>query len=331
MKPQTKLKKSFALVLTVTVLVVGMTTLVLFLWYQSLLTPVSTVGDNKPFAVEAGMSGITIAENLKREGLIKNVLAFRILSRVKKVGDRFGEGVFYLSPTMNAQEIATALTGTGEIDIKVTFLEGWRNEEYAKVLSEKLEIDPDAFLANARQGYMFPDTYLLNKKVTPPDVATTLRLTFDKRVDDELQAKLLKQGVTLNEAITLASIVERESHDKIPNERKMIASVLLNRLRIAMPLQADATVQYALGYDQVQKKWWRVVTREQLQTTQSPYNTYLNVGLPPGPICNPGLASITAVAEAADTPYLYYIHGKDGTPYFAKTLDEHNRNQQKYL
>lgn len=303
---------------------------VIFLTYNFLLSAPNSSDKKKPFEITTGESGESIVKGLKEAGLIRSSLAFRIYAKTHGLSQHFGEGIYYLAPNMDAPTIAKSFLSGGQIDQKVVFIEGWRNEEYAKALNEKMGIDQQAFLKIAKQGYMFPDTYLFNKKETVGDIVGTLQDTFDKKVTDDIRSKFQKQKVTLDQAITLASIVERESHDSVPNERQIIASVLLKRLRLGMALQADATVQYALGYDPVQKKWWRVLSQVELQT-KSPYNTYLQPGLTPGPICNPGLSSIEAVADATDTPYLYYIHGKDGTVHFAKTLEEHTANQRKYF
>lgn len=303
---------------------------IILLWYQSLLTPLATSGDKVPFEVKAGESGAVIADRLKKVHLIKSTLAFRLYAKQHGFGTHISEGIFYLSPSMAVPEIAEKLTGSGEVDVKVTFIEGWRNEQFAEILADKMQIDMATFLDAAKLGYMFPDTYQFNKKETVPDIVGTLQATFDQKLTPTLRVGFAKQLLSLDQAITLASIVERESHDSIPTERQMIASVLLKRLHLGMPLQADATMQFALGYDQYQKTWWRELSLDDLKKP-SPYNTYLHTGLPPGPICNPGIKSMQGVVEAVDTPYLYYIHGKDGQVHFAKTLEEHNLNQQRYL
>lgn len=300
------------------------------LWYHHLLTPVSSDETKKPFEIKEGQTGQEIAQNLYNAKLVRSPLAFRLFSKKNNIASRFAPGVYYLSESMDANTIGQAIL-KGEADIKITFIEGWRQEEYAEKLETTFGIPKDTFLTYAHEGYMFPDTYLFNKKVAAADVASTLRATFDKRVTSDIRQKIKAQKLSFEEGITLASIVEREAHDSIPNERQIIASILLKRLRRGMALEADATIQYALGYDKLQKKWWRLLSEDELKSTRSPYNTYLNPGLPPAPICNPGLSSIQAVAEASDTPYVYYIHDKNGTVHFAKTLEEHNANRTKYL
>jgi UPF0755 protein len=179
------------------------------------------------------------------------------------------------------------------------------------------------------EGFLFPETYNVPFDV-PVDTLVTLMLsTFDQRVTDKMRQQAAAAKMTLYEVVTLASIVEREA--VVPNERPTIASVYLNRLKKKMYLQSDPTVQYALGYQPATKQWWKTpVTLEEFLQVDSPYNTYLRAGLPPGPICNPSLASLTAVLEPAQTDYLYFYSRGDGTHAFAKTYEEHQQNQEKY-
>src|SRR5574341_617250 len=152
----------------------------------------------------------------------------------------------------------------------------------------------------------------------------TVRAVRYRRMKVFSSAKL-----TMFEVVTLASIVEREA--AVPSERPVIASVYLNRLKKKLLLQADPTVQYAMGYQAASKQWWKTpITLEEYQHVDSPYNTYLHPGLPPGPICNPSLASSTAVLEPAQTEYLYFVGKGDGSHVFAKTYEEHQQNLQKY-
>lgn len=324
------LSKKFYTAAALCIAVSAVTTLFTIIWYQRLLTPVALEGENIQFEIKEGQTGKQIADNLKKANLIRSSLAFRTYAIRKNIASRFTPGVYYLSPAMDAKAISQAIL-KGEADIKITFIEGWRVEEYAEKLEQTLDIKKADFLKVAEEGYMFPDTYLLNKKVLPTDVAGTLKANFDKKVTDDIRQKIRSQKLSLEQGITLASIVERESHESVSNERQIIASILLRRLRMGMALETDATVQYALGYDPMQKKWWRVLSLDQLKSTRSLYNTYLTAGLPPAPICNPGLLAIKAVAEASDTLYLFYIHDKNGLVHFAKTLEEHNRNVATYI
>lgn len=151
---------------------------------------------------------------------------------------------------------------------------------------------------------------------------------FDSRVSAELRSDIASQGKTLFEVLTVAAIVEREA--VMAEERPVIASVYLNRLKKGMYLQADPTVQYAKGYDETDERWWGHMLQEEAVTTQSPYNTFLHPGLPPGPICNPGLAAIEAVVYPAETDYLFFYSKGDGSHAFAITYEGHLRNQAQY-
>jgi len=155
-----------------------------------------------------------------------------------------------------------------------------------------------------------------------------MRGNFDKKYTGELQSKIKLKGLTLEQGVILASIVEREGRsDKVRTE---VAGILLKRFKMGMKLDADATVQYAMGYDSKTKKWWRTIIQADYKFN-SPYNTYLNNGLPPTPICNPSLSSLNALANAdLNTPYLFYFHNSKGESYYGKTLEEHNDNVAKY-
>ncbi|MCL5783930.1 MAG: endolytic transglycosylase MltG, partial [Patescibacteria group bacterium] len=264
--------------------------------------------------------------------LIKPSNSFTILVRNSGMADKIQAGDFKLSLSMGAREILQQLT-VGVVDKWVTLLEGWRVEEMGQVLHKELGISQDEFVKEAQEGYMFPDTYLFNPKTTVSDIVQILRDNFNKKYNSDLQAKIKKLDLTPDQGVILASIVEREARsDEV---RKMVASILLKRLKIGMALNIDATIQYALisqGSDNSPSSgWWkRSLTREDLKI-DSPYNTYLYPGLPPGPICNPGLSSLQAVADAdPSTPYLYYYHDSQGRSHYARTLEEHNQNVATY-
>ena len=177
----------------------------------------------------------------------------------------------------------------------------------------------------SHEGYLFPETYLLPHNSTIQSIVTTLTDTFNDRYKEVTLGK-----TTLNQSqlVILASLIEREGRKD--EDRPLIASVIYNRLAIGMPLQIDATVQYALGYNSYEKTWWKKdLTYDDLKIN-STFNTYTNTGLPPTPICNPGIKSIQAAANPANTNYLYYITDKNGVNHYAATLDQHNANIRKY-
>ena len=217
----------------------------------------------------------------------------------------------------------------GSFESKLTFLEGWRIEEYVDYLRDELGDEfADKFAASEyiKEGYLFPDTYVIDKDYKAENLASWMRNNFSKRVTSQMIDDAGLKGLSLEEVVIIASIVEREMNDK--KERPIVAGILIKRLQNSWALQADATIQYAKG---TSKDWWPIVTRADYAGFDSSYNTYLNKGLPPGPISNPGLNSIESVIDYQETPYWFYISGTDGKTYYAKTLEEHNLNIEKYL
>ena len=179
------------------------------------------------------------------------------------------------------------------------------------------------------EGYLFPETYRLPAQATPEDLLTRMLDTMQARLPIGWEGMASAQGLTLYEVLTLASIVEREA--VVPTERPTIASVYLNRIREGMYLQADPTVQYAMGFQPETGQWWKTpVTLEEYENVNSPYNTYLYPNLPPGPIASPGASSIMAVLQPAQTSFLFFLGRGDGSHIFADTFEEHERNIQLY-
>ncbi len=279
-------------------------------------TPLSKDTETKSFIIQKGQSISQVADKLQQEKLIRSGWAFKLLVRLKNI-DNIQAGTFKLSSSMSAEEIIKVLRG-GPNDAWVTLLEGWRVEEMAEKLDQE-------FLKYAKEGYMFPDTYLFPKDYSSRQIAQVMMDNFEKKFTPDLKSKIRTNGLSEQEGVILASIVEREARsDKVRTE---VASILLKRFKINMGLNADATIQYALGYQPEEKSWWkRHLTKEDLKI-DSPFNTYLYRGLPPTPIANPGLSSLQAVANAdPNTPYLYYYHDSKGIPHYGKTLEEHNQN-----
>lgn len=296
-----------------------------FLWFKEATLPANPISNaSQIFIVKKGESIRQIANNLKKEGLIREPLAFFLLVKNKGVEKNIQAGDFRLKPSMNLYEVIEELKH-GTLDVWVTILEGWRVEEIALKLAAELSIPEQEFLKYAQEGYMFPDTYLLPRQASASALAKIMRNNFEKRAVESLNLK----GVNLHKIVILASLVEREA--KLEEDRPKVASVLLNRLEIGMKLDIDATVQYALGYQEEEKTWWKKALSKEELIIDSPYNTYKNKGLPPTPIANPGLSSIKAVVNPAKTDYLYYLSDKEGEMHYAKTLREHNENIEKYL
>ncbi|NOZ06434.1 MAG: endolytic transglycosylase MltG [Chloroflexi bacterium] len=299
------------------------------------------------FVVESGETPASIAKRLEEAGLISDAGLFVRLVSYMGVGNKIQAGIYQLRATMTMPEVATALQHGRQKEITVTIPEGLRAEEIAALLAKKDLVDANAFMGLVRsgkaaypaladrpggttlEGYLFPDTYRVAAGNTDAQSMIDLLVgTFDQRFDAEMRKQAATRGLSVYQTVILASIVEREA--VVAQERPLIAGVFLNRLKDGTVLNADPTVQYALGYQANENGWWkRPLLFEDLKIN-SPYNTYINPGLPPGPICNPGLASLKAVLSAPDTDYYYFVARGDGTHVFARTLEEHRANVQKY-
>lgn len=290
------------------------------------------------FVIPKGQALSIIASRLEDEGLIKSKWAFRLAVYKNDLANKIQAGSFELTPDKNTWEIAQALT-MGTDDTWVTLPEGWRREEIAESLSEQglnsFNVEEFLNLSKGLEGQLFPDTYLVPREITSAQFVSLLKNTFTNKVVSALNEEISASQMSLNEILTLASLIQRESggEDKDSQEQEMalVAQILLNRLKIGMPLQIDATMQYAKGSsNQDPTDWWPTALADD-KKIDSLYNTYKYAGLPPGPICNPGIAAIEAVLNPSPTQALYYIHDNSGKIHTANTLDEHNANVNKYL
>lgn len=277
------------------------------------------------FVIAKGAGLKEIAGKLETAGLIKNRIIFFIYTRLNKYESKIQAGDFRLSPSMTTPQIAESLTH-GTLDIWVTIPEGKRASEIAETLKTNIPTHNDTWksILVSNEGYLFPDTYLVPKDAEIEMIVNLMKNNFESKYLE------VKTNTKLNKAeiVILASLIEREA---ITNEEKpIIAGILMNRLNADIALQVDATIQYAKGQNQINKKWWEPVTIEEYKSVKSDYNTYLFTGLPPGPIANPGLEALKAAANPTDTDFLYYIHDKNGKIRYAKTLREHEVNIEKY-
>ena len=327
--------------------------------------PAGTDATPISFTVDPGENAVDIAERLEEANLIADATLFRYYLRYYDLDAGLEAGDFSLQQTMTIPQIAQSLSHALANEIEIRITEGWRLEQVGDMLAEHPDygIDANEFLLLARrspapagdggtsssddaggvesyefmaelpagaslEGYLFPDTYRLPADATAADLVNSLLYTFSQRVTPEIRQALAEQGLSLHGAITLASIVEREA--QLAEERPIIASVFLNRVAQGIKLDADPTVQYALGYQESTGDWWkRPLLYEDLEF-DSPYNTYRYPGLPPGPIASPGLASIQAVAYPAETDYLYFVVDctaeTPGAHVFSTTFEEHQAN-----
>ena len=322
-------KKRFILLIPLVIVL-----LMVSLW-MVFLTIVSPVDSNKTqtqlFVIPKGQAVSIIGERLEEEGLIKNSLAFRFIVKKDGLAQKIQAGSFDLSPSMTTAEVAQKLT-QGTYDLWVTIPEGWRREEIAESLAkqELEDFSKDEFLKLTKgyEGKLFPDTYLVPRQISTEQLVRLLQQTFEKKVLTGLEDDLDSSEYSLNEILTMASIVEREA--KGYEQMTKVAGVLWRRIDIGMALQVDASLQYIKGYNSVQDTWWAVPTAEDKQLN-SVFNTYKYPGLPPSPIANPGLDAIKATLNPVDTGALYYIHDRSGKIHFATTLEGHNANVDEYL
>jgi len=254
-------------------------------------------------------------------------------------GQRIAPGGYLLSKSMNAYELAQALAA-GPYQKWVLIPPGKRKEQTAVILQKVLGWSDgiaQGFILAAEEGYLFPDTYLVDVDADPAEVISRLRVNFNEKFDAQLQKDLLAQNVRNDTALKIASLIERESGGE--TDKPIIAGIIWNRLNKGMRLEIDATVQYAMVTEDLKQKttdpdnfnFWPFLPAGVVRKISSLYNTYLHEGLPPGPICSPGLAAIKAAVYPAETEAFYYLHSADKQIHTAKTYKEHQENIEKYL
>ncbi|KKW05958.1 MAG: Aminodeoxychorismate lyase [candidate division CPR1 bacterium GW2011_GWC1_49_13] len=298
----------------------------------------SGLEEKTEFVIKPGESVKSISRNLEGQRIVRSATIFTLYVRLQGLSTNLQAGRYEILPTFSLAQIADFFQH-GTFDVRLTFYEGWRKEQYLEYALETLAVEDQEFSAqfNAAtaglEGYLFPDTYIVPVNIEANALVKILRDNFSVKYD-QVKAAAQKTGLTQKQIVTVASLVERETADDTDSleEMRTIAGIIIKRWRSGWYLGVDAAIQYALGYDAKTDRWWKLgLTRADLQI-DSPYNTYTHLGLPPGPICNPGLDSLTAVSNAKTTTlYWYYLHGKDGEVRYAETLEQHNQNIAKYL
>ena len=314
------------------------------LLYQAdqLQNPAALSGDSIRFEIPLGESPLAIASRLASAGLILDAQAFINYLKYTGLDISLQAGEYSLNPTANPVELAHILQDATPSEVTFSILSGWRLEEIAATLpTSGLEITPDEFMLAASmpelltplppdfpenrslEGFMYPGSYRVPRQTNIEQLLGTLISEFESQLSMDLLDGFHRQGLNVHQAVTLASIVERESI--VAEEMPIIASVFFNRLAIGMPLEADSTVQYAVGFNPDQNTWWtNPLSMNDLQF-DSPYNSYIYAGLPPGPIANPGSRAMRAVAFPAQSPYYYFRATCDdsGRHTFSETFEEH--------
>jgi len=288
------------------------------------------------FTIDSGQSFNKIVDNLFRQRLISSMMKFKLIARIKKSDRKLIAGEYELSATMSPLAILTQLTDGSVRLHRLSIPEGFNINQIAETVELAGFCDKQSFInaatdeafvrtmkiaASTFEGFLFPDTYYFSNDVSSQQIIDAMVARFNKAFLPEWQARAKKIGFSVNETITLASIIEKETG--VASERPIISSVFHNRLKRKMRLATDPTVIYGI------KNFNGNITKKDLQT-YTPYNTYMITGLPPGPIANPGSESIKAALYPADTKYLYFVSKRDKTHYFSSTLTEHNKAVRKY-
>ena len=279
--------------------------------------------------IPRGASFAQAADSLARTGLIGSTRMFRLYGRVTGGDRNIKPGTYLLRHGTPWKDIVSALNGGHGLVNTMTIPEGYTLSQITPLLARTLKVPMDSVQAAVRdtallarldipnptlEGYVFPDTYAFPVGTTARQAVREMVYSFERRWKPEWDSSIVDLKINRNDLVTMASIVEREA--RLPEERPVIAAVYYNRLRKGMLLQADPTIQYALGHHV-----GRVLYKD--LEIPSPYNTYIHKGLPPGPVASPGVASLAAAANPANVPYLYFVASKDGHHEFRMTLEEH--------
>ncbi|MFA6981600.1 MAG: endolytic transglycosylase MltG [Patescibacteria group bacterium] len=321
----------------------------LYIYYDFAINRPSQTEDEVTIQINKGESVYDIAGILYDHDVLNSKYLFTLYVLATNKDKNIQAGVYMVPPGMSIVELADLLQ-YGTNDQKVTLLEGWRVEEYARLLSKTFgDVDYEAFVSYAKpsEGFLFPDTYEFRYDSKEKDIVEAMKSNFEAKTAGLFGAEVLDSlGLTQKEVVILASIVEREVRDK--SDKAVVAGILTKRYKQGMTLGADATTQYMAALlrvgcemasdgicpsDNLEEgvDWWpNDLTQEEI-AYDNPFNTRKVVGLPPEPICNPGLESIGAVVKSVPTQYNYYLTDKDGITHYAVTLEEHNSNIYTYL
>ncbi len=303
----------------------------IFCWYFYRSVHYKAVTDKEAIMVEVkeGASSMTIAKDLESIGAIKKAWVFYAYQKI--MGKVIRSGTYSLPFNLSIAELVEKFSSGELLLTKVTIPEGKRIEQIAALMEDKKYFGYKEIIdaASGKEGRLFPDTYFIGKKTTAAEFVLMMTENFDKKT----------AGLNLtNDELVLASIVEREAI--VDEERPLIAGIYKNRLNINMKLEADPTTLYASDseklvnitpYEATQYVFWQPIKFSLYKTIESPYNTYLYGGLPPKPICSPGIASIKAAQNPQKTDYIFFLHGSDGNIHPAKDNTEHEKNKDLYL
>lgn len=318
-----------------------------FVYYKSAVFRPSQTAKEANFEIKSGDSVFDIAQMLSDKEAINSEFLFILYAFLNKSDTNIQAGTYKIPAGTSLVQLVDKLSH-GRNDVTLTFLEGWRVEQFAILASQRLSgVEYDDFMDTAAplEGYLFPDTYYFNIDADEESVIEKLSDNFKQKTKDILTDENLKRaGLTEKQAVIFASMVEREVSN--PEDRPVVAGILIKRWKEGLKLDVDATTQYSAALnrlcqsdtvcvptlDQIYNlQWWpKDLTREELDR-EDPYNTRAVVGLPPAPISSVSLSSLSAVLNYEETPYYYYLTDKSGVTHFSRTIDEHNQNVSMYL
>ncbi len=318
--------------------------IILGLWiYASLYNPFGGNETKKEFEIKKGEDLSTIALHLKEEGIISSKLLFSSYVFLKDKQGVLKAGKYFLSASMGINKIAQKFIEGEDLENKIIIIEGWnlnniadylekqkivKSQDFLKVTGQprlfldKFSVLEDKPIEAGLEGYLFPDTYSIPSQASSNLIIEKMLSNLEVKLSLDLRQEIRRQGKTIFQILTMASILEKEVRSK--EDKQIVSGIFWKRIANHYPLQSCATIAYALG-----KNKWRYSIKD--TKINSPYNTYQRLGLPIGPICNPGLESIEAAIYPKKTNFWYYLSAPNGETIFSKTLREHNIARRKYL
>jgi UPF0755 protein len=318
----------------------------LYFWQGIYLPKDDFLKEEKIFSIKKGEGVREISNNLEKQGFIKDKNFFELYIFLNDYIGGLKAGEYLISPAMNVKEIASKFYFGEVAREKITIIEGWNIKNIADYLEEESFFSNEEFISFVSslekhsnllnkfsilknkpkelslEGYLFPDTYYVDKSIGLQEIVEIMIRNLDNKITVDMKDEIGKQGKSFFEIMVMASLIEKEV--RVMEDKKIVSGILWKRMQIGMPLQVDATIAYITG-----KRTTRISTEE--TKIDSPYNTYKYRGLPIGPICNPGFESILASLYYEDSDYLYYLSTPEGETIFSKTLEEHNIAKFKYL
>lgn len=294
--------------------------------YVAYIEAPATFPAQETITIARGLSVSEIGDSLYDAHVIRSPFAFTLITKLSFNEANIQAGDYYFNAPANLFSVLERIArgAFGLVPIRITIPEGATAQDVADIMSKKFKsFDSDAFMKlvedNNAEGYLFPDTYTFLPNVHAKEAYQAMRDNFEEQIA-AIREEVNASGRPLEDIIIMASLLEREARQY--KTKQMIAGILWTRIKIGMPLQVDAVFPYILGKN--------TITYDDLEV-DSPYNTYKNLGLPPGPIANPGLDSIRAAANPIDSPYLYYLTDANGGIHYSKSFEEHKQNRARYL